>query len=147
MDFEQTFSFPLQSKLKNNKQFMQTKRLVRAGSNHSLNYKKDLYRKNDENVYSYGSLTEISEHVHDGTEHSQEELYDININENQNQTYSSSSLESIDINSDNNSEKSEKSNDSSDPRYEKLKTDEYGFIINNVFHKRTYKFVLIKKKK
>jgi len=148
MDFEQTFNFPTQDNLKNNKNFMRsnlTRKLMKTDSNNNLKSKKnkDLYRKDDDNNLSYGSLTEITEHIYEFssiTENNQEELFDVHLTEeNQKHTYSSSSLESIDINSESISEKSEKSNESSDPKYEKLKVDEYGFIINDVFHKKTYK--------
>ncbi|KAG4099592.1 RabGAP/TBC [Neocallimastix lanati (nom. inval.)] len=147
MDFEQTFNFPTQDNLKNNKNFMRsnlTRKLMKTDSNNNLKSKKnkDLYRKDDDNNLSYGSLTEITEHIYEFssiTENNQEELFDVHLTEeNQKHTYSSSSLESIDINSESISEKSEKSNESSDPKYEKLKVDEYGFIINDVFHKKTY---------
>ncbi|ORX79072.1 hypothetical protein BCR32DRAFT_301197 [Anaeromyces robustus] len=153
MDFKQTFSISDNVHLKDNKHFMESqyipKVLIKSKSNHSLNSRnkknKDLYRKNDDKNYSYSSLSELTEHVYEFSnnisEENQEELYDININEedNNNHTYSTSSLESIDINSDSQSEKSNKTNESKDIKYGKLKTDEYGFIINDVFHKKTYK--------
>ncbi|ORX58551.1 RabGAP/TBC [Piromyces finnis] len=136
MDFEQSFSISLKNNLKNNKEFSQTKRVFKPNLNKSYSQKKHLYRKDDENSLSYGSLTELTENVYALSE--EEEFYEINITEDQKHTYSSSSLESVDINSDSNSEKGENSNDINTSKYEKLKTDEYGFIINDVFHKRTY---------
>lgn len=148
MDFEQTFNFSSQNELKSNKNFIRsnfTKKLKNVDSNYALKNKKnkDLYRKDTENNNSYGSLTEITEHIYEisnSSESHHEELFDIKISDdNQKHIYSSSSLESIDINSDSMSEKSDKSIDSNNSKYEKLKIDEYGFIINDVFHKKTYK--------
>jgi len=150
MDFEQTFSLPEQ-KLKNNKYFIQSSKIItKPEPNHYLNSKtikknKDLYRKSDEFSLSYDAVTEITEkdNYNSAYEKNQEEdFYEINLTENnQKNTYSSSSLESIDINSDSHSEKSDKSHESNSS-YEKLKTDEYGFIINDVFHKKTYKYAI-----